>query len=400
MGKSVKALITPEVLAWARASLGYSLEAAARQLKVDASQLTSWEKGGASPTVSQLRRIATKYRKPLAVFYLPEPPRGFTPPHDYRRVSIGLEFSDPLELTTQVHLAQQRRSVMLELSDELDEPVPRFEGRAHLRDKPEATGQRLRKIIGISTSRQFAWESDHEAFSWWKGAIESTGVLVFQFTGVPISEARAFSISEFPFPAISLNTGDYYLPRIFSLLHELAHLLLRKSGLCDISDAYDRMEAEESVEVFCNHVAAAALMPPDEFLAEFENSKRREPGMPGDYYAPMLARKFKVSREAALRRLLAFGHVSRELYVERREQYIKEYRRRSDKRKKKGGFLAPALGSLVRCGDAYVNLVLTGYQQRRIPLSRVSDYLDVRTHQIPKVGSLATARAVRQRGRP
>ena len=80
---------------------------------------------------------------------------------------------------------------------------------------------------------------------------------------------RGFSIAEWPFPVIAVNGSDFYRPRLFTLLHELAHLGLRDGGLCDLHESTSRFrDANDEIERFCNQVAAAVLMPEAELLAD------------------------------------------------------------------------------------------------------------------------------------
>jgi Zn-dependent peptidase ImmA (M78 family) len=55
-----------------------------------------------------------------------------------------------------------------------------------------------------------------------------------------------------------VDTGDTPYARIFSVLHEYAHLTLRSAGICDLDD-------HSTIERYCNAAAAAALVP-DELL--------------------------------------------------------------------------------------------------------------------------------------
>jgi transcriptional regulator with XRE-family HTH domain len=73
--RSIEALVEPAILAWARASAGFSIEEAAHSLQIKPEKVTAWEGGQESPSMSQLRRMATAYRRLLSDFYLPEPPQ-------------------------------------------------------------------------------------------------------------------------------------------------------------------------------------------------------------------------------------------------------------------------------------------------------------------------------------
>ena len=59
MAKSVKALITPEVLRWARERrIKVEIDYAAKKLKIDPERLEAWENGTERPTIAQLKNIA------------------------------------------------------------------------------------------------------------------------------------------------------------------------------------------------------------------------------------------------------------------------------------------------------------------------------------------------------
>ena len=86
MGSRIEAMITADVLRWARETIALPLEEAARKLKVKAKQLAEWEAGTARPTINQLQLIANLYKRPIAIFFLPKRPADRRPPRDYRRL--------------------------------------------------------------------------------------------------------------------------------------------------------------------------------------------------------------------------------------------------------------------------------------------------------------------------
>jgi transcriptional regulator with XRE-family HTH domain len=83
--KQPRALVKGSVLQWARESLNLSIEAAAKRVKLDPDVLRAWEAEQEAPSVPQLRKLADAYKRPLIVFYLPEPPKGFDAMRDFRR---------------------------------------------------------------------------------------------------------------------------------------------------------------------------------------------------------------------------------------------------------------------------------------------------------------------------
>ena len=62
---------------------------------------------------------------------------------------------------------------------------------------------------------------------------------------------RGFSIAARLLPAIVLNIKDSPYARVFTLIHELAHVILQEEGVCEL---YEDLGC---VEVFCNAVAAS-----------------------------------------------------------------------------------------------------------------------------------------------
>jgi len=66
---------------------------------------------------------------------------------------------------------------------------------ARTTDPPEKVAAKLRAMLEVTLARQRQWNSEYTAFGNWRDAIEDSGILVFQTSGVPVSEARGLSIS-------------------------------------------------------------------------------------------------------------------------------------------------------------------------------------------------------------
>lgn len=68
MAKSIPAIVTPEVLQWARSLDRITLEEIAQKLKVEATKVEAWENGSEHPTLAQAKSLAKQYRVPFAFF--------------------------------------------------------------------------------------------------------------------------------------------------------------------------------------------------------------------------------------------------------------------------------------------------------------------------------------------
>ena len=79
MAKSVKALINPKMLEWARTEAGYSLSDAAKKLGFEEARLDDLERGKELPSFAKLLDMADLYKRPVSLFYLKDPPQGWQP---------------------------------------------------------------------------------------------------------------------------------------------------------------------------------------------------------------------------------------------------------------------------------------------------------------------------------
>lgn len=389
MGKSVEAAITPDLLVWARESAGFSLELAAARLEVDATALTEWETGDSRPTVARMRKIAALYRRPFALFYLPSRPRDFQPMHDFRKLpEAGRGHYSP-ELRYEMRLAHERRELALEaLEEEGDQPLP-FTLAAELSEKPEEIGARIRKALEVTYALQSHWRQPRVAFHAWRSRIESAGVLVFQAAQVESEEASGFAFSADAAPFIVVNRKDPWERRVFSLLHELAHLMLHTSGVSDLRVG-SGISHERRVEVFCNEVAACALMPRLQFLGEAivaQGFPRSEEWT--DDGVAELARVYGVSREAVVRRLLTLGLTTESFYARKRALYLEEFRKRKQREKDRKQRL-PIPRNMPRealndVGKPLIRLLLDQYHSNRLSLSELSGHLGVKSRHIEQI---------------
>jgi Zn-dependent peptidase ImmA (M78 family) len=389
VAKRVKATINPDVLQWARTSASYGVIAAAEKLGIDEAVLVAWETGDDQPSISQLRRLATLYKRPLAVLYLPERPLTFQSMHDFRRLpNSGTRTYSP-ELAYEIRLAQQRRELALELAEEDDEDFPAFTLNTTLDTSVEDVGRQIRDGLSITFDIQSKWRDTGAAFIAWRTRIEELGVLVFQTTRVESSEASGFAYWAPKLPLIAVNRKDTMGRRLFSLLHELAHLMIHQSGVSDLDDGR-RLVSDQRVEVFCNKVAAAALMPKLQFLSQptigDAPSGRREWS---DDEIETLAKAFSVSREAVVRRLLTLERTTDAFYRQKREQYLQEYaaiqaRKRQQENKKPIPRNMP-LETVSSVGRPLIRLLLSQYHSRRLSLSEVSGFLGVKVRHLPRI---------------
>jgi Zn-dependent peptidase ImmA (M78 family)/transcriptional regulator with XRE-family HTH domain len=397
----IVALVHPALLRWGRETAGMDLDDAAKKIGVKRDRVSEWESGAGRPSIPQLRNVAKAYRRPLAVFFMSAPPVEPAPPHDFRRLpGLDAPTTSPA-LAFAMRRARRRRSVAIELLDESGiQPTP-FTIRASRSDNPEAVGESIRDWLGVRLEEQARWRTDHEALNGWIAALEARDVLVFQVNDVPLDEMRGFSISEPRLPVITLNATDHPRARAFTLMHELAHLVINVAGLCDPQRVRSRSGIinvqDEDVEIFCNHVAGASLVPARDLLhyplvADVGDALREW----SDTSIQNLATHFAVSREVILRRLLLLNRTTEEFYERKRAEYLAQYRRLAQQRRETdaGGFAPHYLIVLRNNGRRYTQVVLDAYSSDRIAPGDVADYLGVRLEHLDDISGAVRRRRV------
>jgi len=372
---------TPSLLIWARKSSGLTIDGAAKRAGVTAQRLVTWESGEQKPTFSQLRKLGVIYKRPLAIFYLAEAPRQFEPMHDFRRAAEPAGLPQSPELTLEVRRAHDRRAWALELLSDIEEEPPQVRADISLGQSPEDAAAIVRELLGVSLERQSTWRTDYEAFKQWRLLIENAGILTFQANAVETAEARGFSISERPLPVAVANIKDAPRGRIFTLLHEVAHILLNDGGICDLHESHENERSR--VEAFCNHVAGATLFPKQALLITdvVLHHRKADPAWTDQELAE-LSRRFGGSREAALVRLLTLGLTTERYYHKKRAEFLKQY---TEQRKRQKGFAPPHEVALTSAGPTFTGLVIESFNRERITASDVSDYLQIRLKHLADV---------------
>jgi len=281
----------------------------------------------------------------------------------------------------------------------MGETPQRFTLAAEPSEKPEDVGQRIRDALQVTGDEQSRWRDadGRTSLRAWRDRIEAAGVLVFQATRFSSDDASGFAIAADLLPVITINRKDTPTRRTFSLLHEFAHLMLRVSGVSDLDTDSTRPPEDQAVEVFCNRVAAAALMPKRRLL---DDPRVRPHGRHAvdwsDGEISDIARSFGVSREALVRRLLTFGLTTDAFYRQKRAQYLAERLEQATRERTARGDEGQPRNmpqeTVSNYGRPLVQMILGNYYQDRLSLSEVAGYLGIKTKHIPKLEQVAGLR--------
>jgi Zn-dependent peptidase ImmA (M78 family)/transcriptional regulator with XRE-family HTH domain len=402
MANRIPALVEPPILVWARERASMSLPEAATRLEISVEKLAAWENGSEQLSISQLKKVADLYKRPVSVFFLPEPPRDFQALRDLRRLQ-NTTSKISKALAYEVRSAHERRLIALELAEDIGEPPTDLGITAKRTDNPEAVAVRVRERLGISVQLQARWNNHEQTFRGWRDALESADVLVSVLSGahhqVPLTEVRGFAIADRPYPMIVVNGQDRGYGRVFTMLHELSHVILGESVIeDDIEPSSTLPSANRATETFCNRLAAAILMPTESLYAERLVAEKKADSVYSDAEIAALSTRYGVSREALLVRLSEIGRANPAFVQAKRAELAALYahqRKKEEEQAEDGGGFAPyqyqVLGHL---GRGYARLVLRAYNARRLTLSAASGYLGAQAKLVPRIERAAYGGAI------
>ena len=183
-----------------------------------------------------------------------------------------------------------------------------------------------------------------------------------------------FSLVHPEFPIIYLNNSSAVSRQIFTLFHELSHILLEVNGVTKQDDSYiDSLIGEpREIEIFCNQFAGEFLVPSHDFEQQPAN------WLYDDDSVNSLAERYKVSREVILRKLLDKGVIQRGYYLAKAAGWNKEY---EDNQGRGGGnYYATQTAYL---GDKFLNLAFGKYYEGRVTFDQLADYLNKKARNVP-----------------
>lgn len=355
--------ITPALITWARTRAGLSIQDAKNFGKID-----EWERGESSPTYPQLEALANALKVPVAVFFFPEPPdvpdvaqtfRTF-PDTEFDQIPGRVKLLLRKAKAFQLNLAELARG---------KNPAPRVitKDLSFSSDASVAEAAReLRTYLGVTILTQQSWADDETALKEWRAALQAVGVYIFK-DAFKADEFSGFCLFDEEFPLIYVNNSAAKTRQIFTLFHELAHLLFETSGIDTLHGDYiSKLQgASKRIEVFCNRFAAEFLFPDADFAAAMEGQN------PTEATAETLAAHYHVSREFVFRRFFDRKWIDEAAYTAAATRWAQQ---RGGGRSG-GDYYWTKLSYL---GRDYVALALSEFHQNRINETQLADYLDTK----------------------
>ncbi len=279
-GAEVGVAVHRGTLAAARRRVGLSHDQAAERASealkrhrpdspITAHDIEAMERGERLPSVMEAEALASTCLVRYVDLFAPELPPS--PLRDFRRplgAAQRLSYAARERIGLFDRLYELTRRVLSRLAEVEPVALPSVSTQSPHAPDLAALATLTRAALQIGPAEQATWDSEDDALAGWIDAVESIGVSVFRIP-MPIDEIRGMSRWDRGGPpAIALNSADTPAGRMFTLHHEVGHLIFSsgEGALCD-PHAAGTLAEERTANAF----AAEVLVPAAELLATVPN---------------------------------------------------------------------------------------------------------------------------------
>ncbi|MFN3605483.1 MAG: ImmA/IrrE family metallo-endopeptidase [Leptonema sp. (in: bacteria)] len=279
------------------------------------------------PTYNQLVRVAKMFNIPFGYLFLDKLPERKTSIPNFRTLG-GETYEISEELYDTINQVKKQQEWIKDILIEWGHTELPFAGKFDINSDKTLIVDEIKKILGIKNNWAEEKTNWKEAFNFLIDKFEEAGIFVVvngivgnnTHRKLEIEEFRGFVLYDEIAPFVFVNNNDFLSAKIFTLIHELVHILIGKSASFDLRNL---LSANDETEKFCDRCAAEFLVPEKEILY-LKNI---------DYEA--LAKRFKVSQIVIARRLLDTGKITKDDFYDFYKKYLRFEKR--DMRKTKGG---------------------------------------------------------------
>ena len=240
--------------------------------------ITKWISGEKAPTFNQIETVSKKTNIPFGYFFLDKPPIEDCKIVNFRTVD-SIDIQNPSRnLIDTVDSMSSVQEWMAEYNKDNGASEYTFVGSLKITDDVISAANTVREELNLSLNWFENLRNAKEAFNSLRNSITDLGVIVMMngivgnntHRTLSVSEFRAFTLVDPYAPLIFINSRDTDNGKLFSLLHELVHVLIGKDDFYnDTHGVSQKVSKEDKEEQFCNAVAAEILVPNSMFLNEW-----------------------------------------------------------------------------------------------------------------------------------
>ena len=292
--------VKPKTLDWAVRESGYTQKEIEEKLKFPLGSIATWVGGDEKPNRTQFKKLANLLKRPDEVFFIDPPPVSMEP-----TVSMRFAFgTSTRRMSPEERVAIRDSYCIGRFIDGIRSDLGRM--RCDLpvvstNEDPEEIAESIRtEFFQVSVTDQMSLGSPSLAFKFWRNEVERLGLLVFLYS-LGENSSRGFSFASNKPLLIGVSTTWHPTVRIYTLFHELGHVVTQTSSSCVEEQVHQ--PSLDPIERWCEKFAASFLMPRKELLTVLDQKHRSDPLR----LATWMSNKLYVSRKAALLRLVEIG---------------------------------------------------------------------------------------------
>ena len=260
--------IKTSIIRWACNRIGslYSELSASKDFK----RLSNEKDGAVSLTLKQAEKLAKVLRYPFVFLLLDSPVTDIDklPIADFRSIE-GKEVKPNINLKEQIEYCQNQQDWFSDYVNTCDLDVFKYNGKFSLHDDPQEVGLKLKEFLKITYKLS---KNANDYLKRLKIILENNGILVSSSkvlkntqNRLSLSDFRGFALYDDNDPLIFINGNDSASAQIFTLCHELGHIVLGQSGVSDVVK-----NNTKKIEKWCNEFAANILMPKNDVIDTFD----------------------------------------------------------------------------------------------------------------------------------
>jgi Zn-dependent peptidase ImmA (M78 family) len=290
-------------------------------LTVGVPALPKWLEGTATPTYPQLEKFARSTYVPFGALFLSEPPEEKLTITDFRVLPGTTSRDASPNLIDTIDICLLRQNWYRDYRERMNADELSLIDSLSVSNNPLQAAQYILRDLRISSYAELSATNLDEAFRLLSEKIESLGIMVMVNGIVGLNtkrkldfrEFRGFALSDKFAPLIFVNGTDSKAAKIFTLVHELAHLYLGDSGVSSVEQD-ERTASQDRHERWCNAVASEFLVPENSLRSIYNGFGKSEL----NFYSELdrLARQLNVSTLTVLLRLKSFGLIGAENFDE------------------------------------------------------------------------------------
>ena len=366
-------VVNGEIIRWAREFYNMTPDEAAQAVGVELFRYMNWEDGSEYPSYAKLKRISDVFHKPSAIFFFPEPPQLPEIKGDLRTLPDEVVSTFSKNIIVQFEKAKVYQLSLQELYGKKDSIISQRSG---FPKDIEQLCDFFRTLLEFPISAQKARKNPKVVFEVFRDRFYDQGIYVFK-DAFKDDRVSGICMNDDCFPVIIINNSMSFARQIFTLFHELYHLISDTSGAEIIRDEYYTAlnDQQKEIEKTCDAFANAFLVPIDDFTQELKKKPLNEERI------EELSKLYSVSKEAIMYKLYKMEKVTPAEYNDLKEFFYGDAIRNGKKKVQSGG--NHYYTQLTYLGSRYAGDVFKHYFSGKIDSVHASEMLQSKVDHLP-----------------